>query len=172
MMGGIIYTRHDGGVGICWPSEESLAWLSRGGFWSFQEPGMAERQAEIHIASGKREWAVRRFIRSLQEGGRTTAEAYELIRDHDCAHLGSGHELITREDQPDRWFRDAWRRSHNGGPIGIDMAIARRIQLRRIKTAADRQKTELELPRWRERIRRASSPEQLRLTWPKGLRHT
>lgn len=168
-MDGIIYTRHDGGVDICWPSEECLVWLSSGGFWSSQEPGMADRQTEIHITSGKREWAVRRFIRSLQEGGCTTAEAYEIIRDQDCAHLGTGHELIAREDLPSRWFRDAWRRSHNGGPIGIDMAVARKIQLRRIKSAAEKHKADLALPRWRERIRRASSPEQIKQIWPSGL---
>jgi hypothetical protein len=61
-------------------------------------------------------------------GGLTTAEAYGVMRDRFCAHLGRGCELWDTEDVPtDRTYRNAWRRSHNGGPIVIDEEKARAI---------------------------------------------
>jgi hypothetical protein len=35
----------------------------------------------------------------------------------------------------DRWFRDAWTRALGGGPIGIDLAVARSIHGERMSTA-------------------------------------
>jgi hypothetical protein len=67
------------------------------------------------------EWAAARFVRAMQFGGCSTPEAYGIMRDRFCAHLGSGHELWDTADVPqDRTYRDAWRRSHNGGPILLD----------------------------------------------------
>ena len=77
-----------------------------------------------------------RFVMAMQFGGCTDAEAYELMRDRFCAHHGSGIELWDVGDVPqDRWFRDAWVRSHNGGPIDVSLRKARSIQFRRINDA-------------------------------------
>ena len=66
------------------------------------------------------------FVMAMQFGGCTDAEAYEIMRDRFCAHLGSGIELWDTTDVPkDRWFREAWVRSHNGGPIDISLTKAR-----------------------------------------------
>jgi hypothetical protein len=166
----IVYTRHDGGVSICHPAPSCVAWLGCGGFWNGRTPESLEDQVKSSVAQGRLEWAARRFIRAMDKGGCTEAEAYAIIRDRDCAHLGTGFEVWDSRDLPqDRWFRDAWRRSANGGPIGIDMKAARRIQTRRIISAAQETKATIQAPRWRERIRRATMPEELRHVWPLGL---
>lgn len=177
----IVYTRPDGGVTACTPTRWCLARLSSGGFFP-GGPAAVDSQVERGLAIGRKEWAVRRYVRAMQDGGCTTAEAYEIIRDRDCAHLGSGFELWSADGLPDRWFRDAWRRSHNGGPITIDINAARTIQFRKIKAAADRENRRrtaeidlfdcpltLPLGALRDRIRRADSVDDLRRIWPEEL---
>jgi hypothetical protein len=120
------------------------------------------------------------FALAGQFGGLSTAEAYGVVRDRLCPHLGTGCELWDTEDVPtDRWFRDAWRRSHNGGPIYIHLPAARRIQWGRIKAAVERRNaSRLALgrtaivPRWGalgDAIRRARVVEELRRVWPDGV---
>lgn len=166
----IVYTQPDGKVSICQPAPQAIrAFCSGGGFPNIRLDAI-NAHIDAEIEAGRSPRLAMRYVHGLAFGGHTAAEAYAIIRDRDCAPYGTAHELIDLRDLPsDRWFRSAWRRSHNGGPIGIDMAAARKIQLRRIKSAAEKQKADLELPRWRERIRRASSPEQLRQIWPRGL---
>jgi len=177
----IVYTRADNRVCVCWPSANCIAWLSNGGRWQCT-PKWLEEQAQRHIQAGHGEHAVRRYIRAMQEGGCTTADAYEIIRDRDCGHLGTGHELWSAEDLPDRWFRDAWRRSHNGGPMSIDLKAARTIQFRRIKAAMDSEDKrraaeidlfdrpiEIPLGAIRDRIHKAGSTAELRRVWPDEL---
>jgi hypothetical protein len=179
----IVYTRHDGGVNVCSPTPWALRVLASGGFWDRHPEDFFESQVESGIAQGRSESAIRRYIRAMRDGGCTTAEAYEIIRDRDCAHLGTAHELWDEASLPDRWFRDAWRRSHNGGPISVDLNTARRIQFRRIKTAAEcenkRRAAEIdlferpvELPFGvlRDRIHKADSVEELHSVWPDELR--
>lgn len=115
--------------------------------------------------------AARRHIHAMTFGGLTTAEALGLIRDRDCAGFGTAADLIETDEVPDKWFRNAWRRSHNGGPISISMPVARRIHYRKITDAAKTAKASLKLERWRDRVRRASTPEDLRRIWPEGLAH-
>ena len=118
----------------------------------------------------------------MDEGGCTTAQAFEIIRDRDCGHLGTGHELWSAADLPDRWFRNAWRRSHNGGPISIDMDKAREIQFSRIRHAVkaenDLRREQLRrfskpvrvsFGRLADRIHKADSPRELRRIWPQEL---
>lgn len=173
----IVYTRHDGGVSIVCPSANCMRWMSTGGRWGHVTRGWLDAQIERQIAAGHNPNAARRFTRALLLGGCTQAEALAIIRDRDCVHLGSAHELWDANDVPrDRWFRDAWRRSHNGGPILIDMPKARRIQWRRIKTAVEmhnRPRLALgrkpHVPLWGElgnAIRHARDEEELRRVWP------
>lgn len=169
----ILYTRHDGGVSVCQPAPECIAWLARGGFWAGRGIDLDEQVARS-VAQGRYEWAAARYVRAMRDGGCTTAEAFEIIRDRDCAHLGTACDLIDAADLPERTFRDAWRRGHNGGPIMIDMRIARRVQFARIVAASDDQHERwrasfdgpepLPLNRGRiiDAIRAAETPEQLR----------
>jgi hypothetical protein len=82
----------------------------------------------------------------------------------------------------DRWFRDAWVRSHNGGPIDISLTRARSIQFRRINNAVEiennRRRGDINLcdrpiiPDWstvRDAIRRADDVAELRHVWPSDL---
>jgi hypothetical protein len=177
----ILYTRHDAGVTLCTPAQECLEWLASGGYWDGRGIDIDE-QIERAVSAGHREHAARRFVRAMDKGGCTTAEAYDIIRDRDCGHLGTAFELVTPEELPDRWFRDAWRRGHNGGPIDIDMETARKIQFRRIRTAIRREnkRREDDLTRFnrplkiaigaiRDKLHKADSAEDIRRIWPEEL---
>lgn len=176
----IVYTRHDGGVAIVCPSANAVRWLGCGGRWGTPTRGWLDEQLRRCVEAGHEERASWRFIQAMQWGGCTTVEALEIIRDRDCAHRGTGCELWDAAEVPiDRWFRDAWRRSHNGGPILIDMKKARRIQLHKIKTAVGaRNAPRLKLgrkpyvPLWGElanAIRHARDEEELRRVWPSAI---
>jgi hypothetical protein len=118
----IVYTRHDGGVSVCAPSLTALAYMTGGGGrWNGFPRGFLERQITEQAKYGVGEWAAARFVRAMQFGGLSTPEAYGVMRDRFCAHLGTGCELWDVEDVPtDRTYRNAWKRSHNGGPILLD----------------------------------------------------
>lgn len=128
----IVYTRPDGGVAICVPSLTALAYMTGGGGrwddilrWDRE---FLDRQIAAQARHGVGERAAARFVYAMQWGGLTTAEAYGVMRDRFCAHLGTGCELWDTADVPtDRTYRDAWRRSHNGGPIVIDERKAMEI---------------------------------------------
>lgn len=127
----IVYTRADSGVSICYPTSAIIYWLGRGGFWGRATRGFCDAQIERQIARGVRADAAARYVRAMLVGGCTEAEAYGIIRDRDCAHLGTGCELWDVALVPvDRRYRDAWRRSHNGGPITIDDRVAQAIDER------------------------------------------
>lgn len=168
----IVYTRLDGCVSVCTPSATAMRFMTHGGGrWDGFEPGFVDRQIVAQAENGVGERAARRFVMAMQTGGSTDAEAFEIMRDRFCAHLGTGCELWSTSELPDRWFRNAWRRSHNGGPIGIAMKMARRIQLMRIRAAAERSTAVIQLGRWRDRIRAAATPAELCRVWPQGLTH-
>ncbi len=176
----IVYTRPDGGVSICAPSATAMCYMTHGGGrWRGFDPGFLGRQlAKQAEECGERN--ARRFIGAMQFGGCTDAEAYEIMRDRFCAHLGTGHELWDVADVPrDRWFRDAWVRSHNGGPIDIDIKKARPIQWQRIRAFVKHENKrrerdldrfdrplEPDYPRLRDAVRAAQSLDQLRAVWP------
>ena len=179
----IVYTRPDGGVSVCAPSLTALRFMTGGGGrWDGYPRGFLDRQiAKQSEECG--EWAAVRFVRGMQFGGLSSAEAYALIRDRFCGYLGTGHELWNVADIPtDRWFRDAWIRGHNGGPIDVSLRKARVIQFRRITDAVDqenaRRRTDINLfdrpiqPDWsemRDAIRRADDVAELRHVWPGDL---
>ena len=180
----IVYTRPDGGVSVCAPSLTALRFMTGGGGrWDGHPRGFLDRQiAKQSEECGERN--AHRFVMAMQFGGCTDAEAYELMRDRFCAHMGSGIELWDIGDVPtDRWFRDAWVRSHNGGPIDVSLRKARSIQFRRIMDAVDqenaRRRADINLfdrpiqPDWsviRDAIRGADDVGELRRVWPSDLR--
>ena len=176
----IVFTRHDGEVAVCAPSLTAMAYMTGGGGrWDGFPRGFLDRQiAKQSEECGERH--AHRFVMAMQFGGCTDAEAYELMRDRFCAHLGSGIELWDVDDVPkDRWFRDAWVRSHNGGPIDVSLPKARGVQFRRIRSAVvvenKRRLDEIDhfdcpiVPDWsaiRDAIRRAENEAELRTVWP------
>jgi hypothetical protein len=177
----ILYTRHDGGVSVCTPSPNCIRWMATGGRWNDMPRGFVDIQIERQIAAGHHPDAASRFGRALAFGGLTEREALEVIKDRDCGHRGTAHDLIDPAELPDRWFREAWRRSHNGGPVSISLDKARPIQWRRIRAAVAaenrrRQEAFEELPEVkidfgtiRSAIKRAADAEDLRRIWPEAL---
>ncbi len=175
----IVYTRHsDGGVSVYTPKRKCLTAMALGGYWADEPPGYGELQVEWQIAGGIDPDAARRFVRALTFGGLTEAEGYAMLRDRDCAHLGYHLDLIDHADLPDRWFRGAWRRSHNGGPVGVDLKLARPLQWKYAREAvAAENKRRLDAfdterpiePNWeqiRTAIKHARDEEELRRVWP------
>jgi hypothetical protein len=180
-MRAILYTRHDGGVAVCRPNPWCLRVMETGGLWDDQPRGFIEVQIERQIAAGHRPDAASRFARALAFGGLTEREALEVIRDRDCGHLGTAHDLIDPAELPSRWFRNAWVRSHNGGPVAISVAKAKPIQWGRIRAAyhaENKRRVEAleELPEVkvdfgavRAAIKRASDETELFRVWPEAL---
>lgn len=175
----IVYTRHDGGVNVCCPAPDAIAWMGCGGFWNSYGRGFVDVQIERMIARGLPPDVARRYARAMQFGGCTTAEALEIIRDRDCAPHGTGIELWDISEIPaDRWYRDAWTRSHNGGPINIDIKKAKPIQWKRARAFVSyenkRRADAFEIVRpievnWemiRRSIARAKDHDELRRVWP------
>jgi hypothetical protein len=171
----IVYTRHDGGVSVCAPTDWIMSVMSYGGLWDHLPPGVMDRQIASMVNRGINERTAYRYARAVMFGGCTTAEALEILRDRDCAPRGTGIELWDANDVPtDRWFRDAWRRSHNGGPISIDLEKARPVQWKRLKSAHTRRLNELtfrelDLESYRDKILTARDVMELRQVWPKEL---
>ena len=116
----IVYTRHDGGVSICTPTPQFLNDCKLGGAWQCLTPAQIERQLQSKIARGLTPEAARRFALAMLFGGLSEQEAFDLVRDHDCAPLGHSFEVMDAKELPDRQHRNHWRRSANGGPIWVD----------------------------------------------------
>lgn len=125
----IVYTRANGCVSICAPSSTAMSYMTMGGGrWDGFPIGFLDKQIAKQ-AEECGEYAAARFVKAMQFGGLTTAEAYGVMRDRFCTHLGTGCELWSIEDIPiNRIYRNAWRRSHNGGPIYLDENEVIRIQ--------------------------------------------
>lgn len=183
----IIYTLPSREIGVVVPSDNCVAWMGCGGRWGDDVPkGFLDVQIERWIEKHNlKPDAARGFVNALRFGGHTTSEALDRIADKDARPYGTAVEVIDRDDLPDRWFRDAWRRSPNGGPVDIDISTARCVQKRRINSAyreyLRRQKAEADieafdtdmpsLPRPLARfdigraINRADSAEEIRAVW-------
>ena len=122
----VVTTGPDGRVLITTPSLTAMAYMTCGGRrWDdelqHEPPGFLERQIAEQAKNGVGEWAARRFVMAMQDGGCTVEEAYGFMLERFAAHLGTGHELWATQDIPTDWtYRKAWRRSHNGGPIWLD----------------------------------------------------
>lgn len=179
----IVYTRHDGGVSVCCPAPECIAWMGYGGYWGNPRRGFLDAQIERQVADGIDQDAAWRFVRAMQFGGCTTAEALEIIRDRDCAHRGTAIELWDFDYIPsDRWFRNAWTRSHNGGPISVNLKAAKQIQFQKIRHAVDAENKrrsqclerfdrniEPDFHKLKSMILAARDEIELRHVWPKEL---
>lgn len=157
----------------------------RGGYWDGYERSFMDelvyRKTSSDLQRGRHitEDAAWRFIRAMQYGRISTSEAYQVIAEHDCSRFGTLVELQDTDDLPDRWFRDAWRRSANGGPAVVDLAKAKGIQIDKIKSATrkmNRPRLALGrkpvIPSWwniGRAVRYARDEEELRKIWPEGV---
>ena len=181
----IVSTRPDGGVSLTVPSLEIMSWLTLGGApkgyfdcpidWDAQINEMTSRGVYADVAQS--------YVRGVLCGGFTDAEAYGLIRDRDTKPEWTGKELWGRSKIPvDRWFRNAWMRSQNGGPIYIHMPRARYVQFGRIRAAIAQENkrrendidlfdvpVECDLSELKRRIHQASDEIELRRIWPSNL---
>lgn len=175
----IIYTRHDGGVTVCSPTSETLRFMTCGGGWNTGRSLEEEVFYQFTNLDIDEDTAAR-FVRAMMCGGLVEYEAYAIIRDRDCKS-GSAHDMCDDADIPeDRWFRSAWRRSSNGGPIIIDDDVAKRVQWSKLVAAHDiAVKTQsadlfapefkIDLSHYRSRIKAARRWEDVRHIWPEGL---
>lgn len=144
----IVATRPDGGVNIVAPSERCLlvctgagaaaadpwrqtaAWRRRQ-VANFQRPGI-DRRTNRPIP-GLTKAIAERWVEAFTFGGLTLPEFFGLLGDKDAGRGASAIQLTTLFDLPaDRWFRDAWRRSRDGGPIVGAVAAARGCHLRNL----------------------------------------
>lgn len=176
----IVYTRHDGGVSVCCPAPEIFTVMSSGGYWDDQPRGYVETQIERQIAAGIAPDHARRFAHAVAFGGATEAEVWGIVRDRDCARYGTLHELMDFDDLPGRWFRNAWYRSANGGPVGVDLKRAKEIQFYHIRTVEDVERRRhgyamnarpIDVP-WitiESAIRNAIDESELVRVWPEAL---
>jgi hypothetical protein len=77
-----------------------------------------------HFAAGRPEAERRRiaerWISALVEGGYSEVEAVALILDRDIPGWCKAPAIIHKDELPPERYRDAWRRSSNGGPVWID----------------------------------------------------
>lgn len=122
----ILATQPDGSVHITCPSEWGIAALMQGGAWDGHWPGFWIAQVMRMVARGVPSSAAYRYARTMMTGGATRRDAIEIIRDRDCR--GMAIEIVDIAEIPaDRTYRNAWRRSSNGGPIWIDEDKAREI---------------------------------------------
>lgn len=178
----IVYTRHeDRGVSVCTPTAEIFRIMQYGGYWDHMPRGFIGRQIELQIEGGIAPDHARRFAHAVAFGGCTQAEVWDIIKDRDCARHGTLHELIDTSELPDRWFRDAWARSHNGGPVGVDLEKAKVIQWRKLLDAVSQENKKreydifglppIEFPRltYETAIKHARDDEELRKIWTPGL---
>lgn len=186
----LVYTRYeDGGVSVCHPAPEIISYMTAGGgYWGKPSRGFTEeliRRKTCPILQNGHPCsheAATKMVHALSYGGCTTAEAWGIIRDHDCARFGYQVELYHISELPDRWFRDAWYRSGNGGPVGVRLPTAQGIQWRRIRTAIrqEEMRRSTEIDEWSKpvltnllsierAIRHARDESELRRVWPEGI---
>jgi hypothetical protein len=186
----IIYTRRaDGGVTLCRPSEWALGYMTGGGgLWDDKPRGflseLVRRKTcpELQKGSAITEDAAWTFVKAMQWGGCSTAEAWNVIRLHDCDRFGYDAQVVRNDELPDRWFRDAWTRkgSNSGLPL-VDMEAARQIQWERIVSAVSRENKRREFALFapppiklrraffETAIKNARDAEELRKIWPPNL---
>jgi hypothetical protein len=152
----IVYTQLSGCVSVIVPSRACYLACTNGGA---KEPyrrqkWWIDRQIAQFVRGGIDEAVARDWVLAIAWGGLTSSEYFGLLRDKDMTKDGRGAELWDVAELPsDRWFRNAWRRSSNGGPIWIDLDAARDIQVERIEQAVHG---------WNERAKRDERCARLR----------
>ena len=183
----IICTAKEGGVVVVTPLID-LGWMSHGGYWENPTRGfldeLVRRKACPKLQKGRNitEDAAWRFVKAMQFGGLTTAEAWDVIRVHDAERYGYDAQMIRRDELPDRWFRGAWTRERsNSGLPYVELEKARGIQWKRLVGAVSREDkrrgndlwglppVRFQKDQYRDAITRAQNAEELRRIWIEGV---
>lgn len=176
----IVYTRHDGGVSITTPTEQAMLAMQLGGLWDDLPRGVIDRQIAAQIESGISPDHARRFAYAIAFGGCSRAEAFDIIKDRDCARHGHGFTIVGTDEIPyDRWFRNAWRQNNNSGGIYIDLEAARLVHWERLVIAASetnlrrsralRPAPQINIEVLRTAVENAADAQELRRIWPKEI---
>lgn len=182
-MKAIVFTRpqEEDRASVCRPSRDIFPIMQSGGLWKHAPRGFVQAQIERQIGAGIDPAHAARWAKAVAFGGLTEPEVWELVRDRDCARVGILHELQDDAELPDKWFRDAWARSANGGPIGVDLQKARPLQWQRARYAVAQENKRREesfeplaqiVVPWetlRSAMRHARDEDELRRVWPEGL---
>ena len=140
----IITTLPNGGVAVTCPAEGAILCLQHGttGPWHpwFGRPWwFAHVQWARMVRRGVKAKAAWRYCQTMMTGGASRREAIEIIAGRDCGHLGTALEIVDVSELPDdRTYRDAWRRSQNGGPVWIDEKAQAAIEEERTWRAYER----------------------------------
>jgi hypothetical protein len=152
-----------------------------GGYWDLAPRGFVEVQVERQIRDGINPDHARRFAQAMAFGGCSESEVWEIIKDRDCARFGIHHEIVSTDDLPDHWFRDAWARGHNGGPVFVDMVKAREVQWRKILHSVSEENKARRLSlnsrplvrisktEYQKYISRAVDEDELKRVWPESV---
>lgn len=178
-----VYTRKiDRGVSIGIPAPNCIRAMQFGGFWGLMPQGFIAEQIERQVRGNIPRDAATAFALAVGHGGLTYGEAIATICRRDCGHLGDNIDIVDKSEVPsDRWFRDAWSRSPNGGPISIDMKKARRVQISRVYAAVEaenvrrrrrifaRRPLKVSMITVARAISHARDEDELRRVWPDGL---
>lgn len=140
----IVATRPDGGVNVvvpgqgCFvactgaglPGRRSRAWRRRQ-VANFMKPGLDRRTGRP--TPGLARDLAERWVAAVAFGGLTAGDYFSLLGQKDAGAGARAIELLTLFDLPaDRWFRNAWRRSPDGGAIFADLSAARGCHLQNL----------------------------------------
>lgn len=179
----IVCSRPDGGVSIIRPARECMTALCNGG--GLIRPSEILRSVENWINAGLDRDIALRWCRAICYGGYVTAEALELLLAKDKPKDWTAPEVVPVPI--DRWFRDAWTRHPNGGPIMVDLDRAKPIQAKKLayhfKHERERveranelallegrnyfeERPEIDLADLGRRVAASRSIQELRAVWP------
>lgn len=137
------------GVVVTAPSPRAVWFLMHGGRWPWRPAAWREDQIARQIADGIPERVAVAWVKALHAGGLTEADALWLIAERDALRHGTALEIVDISDIPtDRTYRNAWRRSMNGGPIYLDEEAVVRIDEERLWRAYEQSKGTASLPGW------------------------
>lgn len=160
----ILFTAHKKNICVTYPTREVFRGMQLGGYWSHFPHGFMDVQIERKIKDGISPEHATRYAKALTFGGVSEAEAWGIIKDHDCARHGFNHDLIDTDELPDAYWWDAWRRSDNGGPVYVDMMKAQVIQWHNIVVAVEEENKK------RSRDLYGKKPIRLsKLTWQRAI---
>ena len=176
----LVHSRPDGGVSITHPTPRTFRAITEGGGLLTAYGLTFERALAVMLANGRDERQASRWLKALEYGGLSEADAWDAVRWRCVDPSHTAAEVCDFSEVPaDRWFRNAWRRSPNGGPVWIDLERAKPVQRWRIAGALAeenaRRQQRLDDPigvdfsGLRRATERAADLEELRGIWPSQL---
>lgn len=140
----ILTTRPDGSVVITCPAEPGILYLMHGATgpwhpWFGQPIWFGAVQFSRMVMDGIRPEIAYKFAHAMVNGGLTREQAIATIAARDCEQFGTAIEIVDVSEVPTDWtYRNAWRRSHNGGPIWVCEDAIREIEEQRMWTEHER----------------------------------